>query len=113
MLPGNRGTGTANEASVKSRKNARNTAPPRINIPPLLVACCFSGVLDHALQDFWARQARIRDTLVLGPFFQVAHLVRTCDGCVLFFCGLVLGFAVCLCFVFVFHEFEFVGEVVF
>jgi hypothetical protein len=52
-LPGNRGTGTANEASVKSRKNAKNTAPPRINIPPLPLSV-LSVVLYHALQDFGA-----------------------------------------------------------
>ena len=51
-LPGKRGTGTAKEASVNSRKNARNTAPPRISIPP----CLFSDLvgLYHALQNFGA-----------------------------------------------------------
>lgn len=47
-LPGNRGTGTASEASVKSRKNARNTAPPRINLPSVFLPVVFS-VLYHAL----------------------------------------------------------------
>lgn len=54
MLPGNRGTGTANEASVKSRKNARNTAPPRINIPPLLFVRSFSCSIP-CIAGFWGK----------------------------------------------------------
>ena len=52
-LPGKRGTGTARDASVKSRKNARNTAPPRISIPPLLFFLDSVG-LHHALQNLGA-----------------------------------------------------------
>jgi len=78
-LPGNIGTGTARDAIVNKRKNAKKTGPPRNLITYMILA--EHDQLCQTLQDFRTDEATVWHSLVFGTSFEVTQMMRTvCCG---------------------------------